>query len=283
MGSGCSARHVELGERRAHNIIHNAAQLARLLDVIKPADLHDVFLVFHAARHASRLHLEAGGIGHDGLLEADLRTIGKAGHHGRVLFPFFGEAFLRGGIAVRVLQSFHVADDSRRQSQTFDPAIKVDLQAGLIAIASRKDYAMFFRIDLQNRPDGGIDLGVEQNDVLAVLERFESDARAELDRAGHVHQHIDFLGAGQQEGVFGDHGLAFTDGEIDLILLRRRNHVLHAAVGAQVERPLHLAVVNRHHAHSRHGVDDVVPQALRHEAGADQSHTNGPAFFFPRF
>ena len=256
---------------------------ARLLDVIKLADLHDVFLVFHAARHAPRLHLEAGGVGHNGLLKADLRTIGKAGHHGRVLFPFFGKAFLRRGIAVRVLQSLHVPDDSRRQSQPFDPAIEIDLQAGFIAVASREDHAMFFRIDLQNRPNRGIDLGVQQDYVLAVLERFESHARAKLHRAGHVHQHIDFLGAGQQKDVFSDHSLAFSDGEIDLVLLRRGHNIFHPAVGAQVECSLHFAVVNPHHAHSGHRVDDVVPQALRHEAGADQSHANGAAFFFPRF
>ena len=32
-----------------------------------------------------------------------------------------------------------------------------------------------------------------------------------------------------------------------------------------------------------HGVDDLVRQALRHEAGADQCHADRPAFFFPRF
>ncbi len=117
LGIGMLGQHIEFRQRRAHNVVHDAAQLARLLDVIKLADLHDVFLVFHAARHAPRLHLEAGGVGHNRLLEADLRAISKAGYHGRVLFPFFGEAFLRGGIAVGVLQSLDVADDSRRQSQ----------------------------------------------------------------------------------------------------------------------------------------------------------------------
>ena len=194
--------------------------LRDLLDVIKLADLHDIFLVFHAARHAPRLHLKPGGVGHDSLLEADLRTIGEAGHHGRILFPFLGEALLRGGIAVRVLQALDVANDSRRKAQTLDPAIKIHLQARLIAVASREDHAMFFGIDLQDRSDGGIDLGVQQNDVLAVLERFEGDARAKLDRAGDIDEHIDFLGTRQQEGVFGDYGLAFADGEIDLVLLR---------------------------------------------------------------
>ena len=51
------------------------------------------------------------------------------------------------------------------------------------------------RVDLQDRADRGVDLGVHQHDVLAVLERLEDDVRAELDRAGDVDEHVDLLGA----------------------------------------------------------------------------------------
>ena len=44
----------------------------------------------------------------------------------------------------------------------------------------------FVRVDLQDRSDRGVDLGVQQHDVLAVLERLEDDAGAELDRAGRI-------------------------------------------------------------------------------------------------
>ena len=92
LGIGMLGQHVELRQRRADDIVHDAAQLADFIDVIKLADLHDIVLVFHASRHATRLHLEAGCIGHDGLLEADLRTVGKAGDHGRILLPLFRES-----------------------------------------------------------------------------------------------------------------------------------------------------------------------------------------------
>ena len=48
-----------------------------------------------------------------------------------------------------------------------------------------------------------VDLGVHQHDVLAVLECFEHDMGAELDGAGRIDEHIDELGAGQQQGILG--------------------------------------------------------------------------------
>ena len=54
------------------------------------------------------------------------------------------------------------------------------------------------RVHLQDRADRRVDLGVHQHDVLAVLERLERDPGAELDRAGHVDEDVDLLGAAEQ-------------------------------------------------------------------------------------
>src|SRR5437667_116121 len=79
---------------------------AQLIDVVELADFHDVLFILEAAGHAAGFHDKAGGVGDDGLLEANLGSIGKAGNHGGILAPLISKAFLRGGIAIGVLQSF---------------------------------------------------------------------------------------------------------------------------------------------------------------------------------
>ena len=70
--------------------------------------------------------------------------------------------------------------------EPFDPAIEIHLHAGLVAIAGRKNDAVLLGVDLQDRSDRRVDFGIHQHDVFAVLEGFEHDMGAELDRAGHV-------------------------------------------------------------------------------------------------
>ena len=256
-------------------------QLRSFVDVVELADLHHVAAVLQAARHAARLHLESGGVGDDGLLEADLRAVGEAGHHRRVLAPALGKALLRGGIAIGILQPFDVAHDARDEPEALDPAIQIHLHAGLVAFARRQDDAVLFGVDLQNRADRRVDLGVHQHDVLAVLESLEDDARPEFDRAGHVHQHVDLLGARQQEGVFGDDRLAGADGILHLALRGGRDGVLAAGVGEHVEARCAAPVVDRHHAHPGDAVHDLIGEPLPHEAGADNGDSDRPALRFP--
>ena len=49
----------------------------------------------------------------------------------------------------------------------------------------------FFGVDLKDRPDRRVDLGIHQHDVFAVLEGLEHDMSTELDRAGHIDDHVD--------------------------------------------------------------------------------------------
>src|ERR1044071_9007430 len=99
---GVLSEAVNLGQRRADYIINDAAKAAKFLDIIKASDLHDVSLVLEAARHTARFDDETCGIGDNGLFKADLRAISKAGHHGRVLSPLIGKAFLGRWVAVRI-------------------------------------------------------------------------------------------------------------------------------------------------------------------------------------
>src|ERR1700730_17821076 len=63
---------VDLGQGCPDDVVDDAAQLAQLGNIVELPNLHDVARVFQPTGHASRLHLEARGIRHDSLLEADL-------------------------------------------------------------------------------------------------------------------------------------------------------------------------------------------------------------------
>ena len=63
----------------------------------------------------------------------------------------------------------------------------------------------FRAYDLQDRTDRRVDLGIHQHDVLAVLESFESDMRAEFDGAGRIDDDIHVLRAAQQQRILGRH------------------------------------------------------------------------------
>ena len=70
---------------------------------------------------------------------------------------------------------------------------------------------MLARVDLEDRADRGVDLGVHQDDVLAVRERLEDDLGAELHRAGDVDEHVDLRRAGEQHRVLGHHRAALAN------------------------------------------------------------------------
>ena len=111
------------------------------------------------------------------------------------MLPSLCEALLGRRIAIRILQTLDVADDAGDQAKPFDPAVEIHLDAGLVAVAGRKNDAVFLCIYLQDRTDRRVDFGIHQHDVLAVLESLENDMRAELDRTGHVDDHVDELRA----------------------------------------------------------------------------------------
>ena len=123
--------------------------------------------------------------------QADLGTVGETRHHRGILLPPLRKSLLSGRVAIRVLKPLDVADDARDQTEPLDPAVEIHLDARLIAVAGGKNDAVLLGIDLQDRPDGRVDFGIHQHDVLAVLEGLEHDMRTELDRSGHVTDHVD--------------------------------------------------------------------------------------------
>ena len=57
------------------------------------------------------------------LLKTYLRAVGSTGDYRRVLSPFLGETFLRGWVPIRVEQSLHVSEYTRRKPDASCPSV----------------------------------------------------------------------------------------------------------------------------------------------------------------
>ena len=134
---------------------------------------------------------------------------------------------------------------------------------------------MLVGVALEDRADRGVDLGVHQDDVLAVPERLEQHVRRELDVAGDLADDVDLLAPAEQERILRDRGPAVADRVLERALRVDRD-ALDARLGVGRRGALQRAVRDRDHAHAGHAVDDLVRQALAHEAGADHPDAHGP-------
>ena len=128
-------------------------------------------------------------------------------------------------------------------------------------------------VDVEDRSDRRLELGVHQHDVLAVRKRLEGDVRPELDRAGDLADHVDVLAAAEQERIVGHDRAAGRRGVVERVLGVDRDR-FDARVPERFGRPFRPTIGDPDHSHPRDAVDDLVRQALPHEAGADDPDAN---------
>jgi hypothetical protein len=214
-------------------------------------------------------------------IDSSKLIVGERGDHGGVLPPPLRPALLGGGIPVGVLQAFHVADDARDEAEALDPADQVHLHARLVSVASGEDLAVLPPVDAQDGPDGRVYFGVHQDDGLPVGERLDDDARAELDRAGHVDDDVDLGRAAYEVRIFRDGGDASLDRLVEGRLGGNGLDVFAAGVSVDAERAFRPAVVDGRHPHAWNAVRDLVGEPLAHEPGADHADADRPALLFP--
>ena len=231
----------DLHPGRSDRVVDHAASLAQDVEVIEARQLLRVVIELEPARHPALQDAEARGVGDDRLLEADLRPIGEARDHVRVLAPLAGKALLRGRVPISVLEALDVPDDARDQSEAAHPAHEVQLQARLIALAGGHDHARLAGLHVQDRADGRVDLRIHQHDVRSVGERLEDDVRAEFDGSGHVDEDVDLLGSGQQQRVVGDRRPARANGVLERRLVVDAGDVVDARVAEDVQGALRVA------------------------------------------
>src|SRR2546422_4218711 len=89
------------------HVIHNSTQTAELFHVISLSQFVNMTFV-RVAEHPAACDLHAGGVCYDRLLEGNLRAVGKACHHGRLLSPTLCKAFLGCWVTVWIMQTFDV-------------------------------------------------------------------------------------------------------------------------------------------------------------------------------
>ena len=84
----------------------------------------------------------------------------------------------------------------RRHADAADKPDQIHLHAGLITVTAGEHDARRVGTPAEFGTDGGVDLGVHQHEVLAVLEAVKREVTAELDGTGHVDDDVDPVGLG---------------------------------------------------------------------------------------
>ena len=219
-------------------------------------------------------HRHPGGVGDQGLFEADLGPVGETGHHVGVLTPVLGEPALGGRRPVLVLQTLDVARDQRTEADAANEADQVHLDARLITVAASEDHAGRLGAEAEQRSDGSVDLGVHQHQVLAVLDRGQRQVAAVLDRSGGIHDRIDRAGRHDRREVVADDRDTGSDRRLGLGHCAHPPGTGHAGLGVGPLRLGHRTVHDRRHRHAGGGVHDLVHQPAAHESRTDQGHPN---------
>ena len=142
-------------------------------------------------------HLEAGRVGDDRLLEADLRAVRERRHHRGVLTPLLGpRPAASPGCGTGSCSPLTLPITRGIEPRPLTQRYEVHLQPRLVPVAGRQDRRRAAgRTRWRIGPIVASTSAFMSDDVLAVLERLECDLRAELDRAGDVDDDIDLLRA----------------------------------------------------------------------------------------
>jgi hypothetical protein len=102
-----------------------------------------------------------------------------------------GEALLGVGVAVVVEEPLDVAGEHGPVADRLDEAEHVHGHARLVAVGVGDHHPGPVGQDLEDRACGGVQLRVDQQDVLAVGDRLGDDAGAVLDLAGAFDDRLD--------------------------------------------------------------------------------------------
>jgi hypothetical protein len=257
----------------ADNVVDNAGALEERYGVPEARGLGDR----RAGRdgvpmHPALCHGHAGRVRDDRLLEGDLGAVREARHHRGALAPLLREARLGRRRAVGVLQALDVAAEHGADADALHEAEEVHLDARLVAVDIGVDDAGRVGAALEQRPEGAVELGVHQDDVLAVLDGGQHDGERVLHRAGDLEKHVDMGRGGDEERVFSDRGPAGLDGTSERRRAVAERSARLAGIGVGGDGLLRRAVCHRDDAHGG-GMDgvDLEEHARGHEARADHA------------
>ena len=188
-----------------------------------------------------------------------------------------GEALLRVGVAVVVEKPLDVAGQYRPVADGPDKAEHVHGHARLVAVGVGDHHARAVGEDLEDRADGGVQLGIHEHDMLAVGDRLGGGAGAVLHLTGALDDRLDPRRAAQQQRIGRHRPPAAGQQSIQGFLVAHLDAVLHAGVGEHALRGLDGAVGDRHDPHPHHVALNHRGHALAHVAGPDHADPDGVA------
>ncbi len=274
--------HDEEHARRhlAHGIIHHAF-LAEDAAVGLQAE-HLVQLGDGGARavHVGHVRNEAGGVGEGGHLDHGLGSVNELHQHVGIEAAAggFGSVRLRHGFAIeRVVLALAGGHDL--QADRARERVKLHQRGGLVARRHGVDDARLLGLAAQHGADGHVRFHVHHDDVLAVGEAVERDARAGGGSAGGVDHGFDGIDLRDERGVLGDDELARAGGVVGFPRRARVHHALGGNAGDLVGRSGAGEVDIGHRrrfdaAHAAHFADDIDT----HLPGADDGEAHRPPF-----
>jgi hypothetical protein len=192
-----------------------------------------------------------------------------------------GKLALRLRVAVTVQEALDLAHQHRLVADAVDEPVQVHRHARLVAVGVRVHDAVAVGVDLEDRPDGRVHLGVHQHDVLAVRNRVERHARAVFDVTRGLDDRLDATGtAGDLRVVRHRIGSRFDRG----VELGRRADRAELVDSRFAVGPLGLVRVPVHddrQPQTGKSRQDLEGDAAPHVAGSHESHADGIALLQP--
>ncbi len=227
--------------------------------------------------HPPLLDLEPGGVGQDGRLERQLGPVGERGDHDRALPVGVGETALRVGRAMVVEKSLDVPSEHRPVPDGVHESEQVHRHPRLVAVGVGDDDAGPVGPHLEDRSHGGVELGVDQKHVLALIDRLDHDPGSSLDLTGALDDRLDPASSHNEHGVAGYGSPPGGDGPVHRLLVGDQRRRLDPCVGKGLIGVRHRPVGDRHYLDTGHGFHrSSHPSA--HVTGPDHPHLDGTPF-----
>ena len=170
-----------------------------------------------------------------------------------------------------VLETLDVPAEQGRESDPLHETVEVHLGARLVAVATGDDHPGTIRMPLEDRPQRAIELGIDQDHVLAMLDRVQSHLCSELHGSGRLNQGVDAIGPTQDCRIVGDRELPAGDRVLQLGAGGDPPHRLDAGAGIRGLGCLDVTVRYGHQLHPLDRADDLLGQGVTQSAGPDHA------------
>ncbi len=228
-------------------------------------------------RHATLCHVKSRCVGQYRGLHRQLGRVGEGSDLPDILIVLAGEFLLGLRRAVVIDHALDVAGGHRLEADRLAVAHERHRNTGLITVGMRHHHAGFVRLGLQNGSDERVELSVDQHHRLAVLERIECNARAEVNTAGNFDDDVDGLAASQHRCILGDDRHVPRNTRGSLLGCVHRLPLVDSRLAEGAFSVLPRAVGHACQAHACHRSAELQRDGTACRARANDADPDGPA------